>query len=902
MPLIEEEGQHAPDAKRDAVMRALKLASECSRVLIHAETEQIFFESICQVAVETGGYSFAWIGFAESDAASSISLRARWGNAGGYCDSLNLSWSDQPSEIGHAGQAMRTGAAIVNNNLRCNVEAVPSNAAAIQSGFRSSIALPLKIRHGTVGVFCAYSEVPFLFSAAETGLLEELANSLSYGVETIRTRLERKAALDALEKENEKNLALLRNASDGIHILNLDGNLIEASAAFCAMLGYSLDEMMGMHVSSWDASFTKTDLSKKIQLQLGTRTRSQFETTHRCKDGTIIDVEVSGAAVELGGKSVLFNSSRDITQRKQTEKRLREKQDQLVKSEAQYQGLIRNVRVAIVVHAPDTHIIFSNPRASELLGLSEDQMRGKVAIDSSWNFVDEQGASLPVELYPVNQVIAGLKPLEGLLLGVRFSGIAPVTWLLVNAFPEFDMDGSLKQVVVNFDDVTSRKLAEAKIHDMAFFDTLTRLPNRRLLMDRFQFALATSARSNEHGAILFIDVDRFKTVNDVLGHDFGDLLLVEVAQRIKSCVREIDTVARWGGDEFVVLLAETGEQIEDATKKAALIAAKIHGRLNWPYHLNDLEQHSSSSIGVAIFRGKDHPPDVVLRQADIAMYKAKNAGRNAVRFFNPEMQRALELHAALEADLRHAVPGQQLRLYYQIQVDSDQRPIGAEALARWIHPKRGIVSPLSFIPIAEESSLILDIGGWVLKTACDQLAQWKHSALASALTLSVNVSAQQFRQADFVDMLASLLREHDFDAARLKLELTESVVLTDIGDIVDKMHAVKALGVKLSMDDFGTGYSSLSSLKQLPLDELKIDQSFVRDIISDPNDAVMVKTIIDLGTNFGLRVIAEGVETTAQLGFLKRHGCMAYQGFLFSKPVPVAAFDALLLEFSGVTR
>lgn len=584
--------------------------------------------------------------------------------------------------------------------------------------------------------------------------------------------------------------------------------------------------------------------------------------------------------------------------RKQAERELRDNQQKLLKSEAQYQDLIRNVRIAIVVHTPDTRIVFSNPRASELLGLSEDQMRGKVAIDPAWHFVDEQDQRMPLKMYPVNQVIAAMKPIAALVLGVRFPDTARVTWLLVNAFPEVDSDGSLKHIVVNFDDITERKRAEAKIRHLAYFDALTRLPNRRLLMDRFQSALTVSSRSNRYGAILFIDMDRFKTVNDVLGHDFGDLLLIEVANRIRSCVREGDTVARWGGDEFVVLLIEIDEQMELASQITAEIAATLHTSLNQPYLLKSLEQHNSSSIGVALYRGDIYTPDVILRQADIAMYKAKNAGRNTVRFFNPEMQRALELHAALEADLRHAVPEQQLQLYYQLQVDSDQLPMGAEALVRWMHPARGLVSPITFIPIAEESSLILDIGGWVLKTACRQLAAWKQRASTRHLSLSVNVSAQQFRQADFVDTLAALLREHDIDTARLTLELTESVVLTDIGDIVLKMRAVKELGVKLSMDDFGTGYSSLSYLKQLPLDELKIDQSFVRDIISDPNDAIMVKTIIDLGTNFGLHVIAEGVETEDQLAFLRTHGCMTYQGFLFSEPVPIDLFEALLLQRS----
>lgn len=367
-----------------------------------------------------------------------------------------------------------------------------------------------------------------------------------------------------------------------------------------------------------------------------------------------------------------------------------------------------------------------------------------------------------------------------------------------------------------------------------------------------------------------------------------------MAKRIKSCAREVDTVARLGGDEFVVLLVEIDEHIEVASQKTALIAEKIRASLCVSYQLKGNAQHSSPSIGVSLYRGNEEHADVLLRQADMSMYQAKEAGRNALRFFNPAMQLAVETHAALEADLRHAVPDQQLHLYYQIQVDSDQRPLGAEALVRWIHPKRGMVSPMQFIPIAEESSLILDIGGWVLNTACRQLAVWTQVEQTRHLTMAVNVSAQQFRQPDFVEMLAAVLSRYNVEASRLKLELTESVVLNDVADVVTKMYALKALGVKLSMDDFGTGYSSLSYLKQLPLDQIKIDQSFVRDIITDPNDAVMVKTIIDLAKNFRLHVIAEGVETESQLDFLKLHGCMAYQGYLFGKPVPIEEFQNLL--------
>jgi diguanylate cyclase (GGDEF)-like protein len=526
-------------------------------------------------------------------------------------------------------------------------------------------------------------------------------------------------------------------------------------------------------------------------------------------------------------------------------------------------------------------------------------MQGQSQEAAGWVFVDEQGVPIAREHDPINRVRASGKPLEAMVYGVRGPDAQRTVWLLMNAFPEFHGDGTLKQIVVNFDDISPRKQAEEKIHHLAFFDALTALPNRRLLMDRLHAALAASARSSQHGALLFIDLDKFKTINDVLGHGVGDQMLIEVAARILGCVRESDTVARLGGDEFVVLMPDLGPDAEQASQRTAMVAEKIRAALSAPYQLKGNAHHSSPSIGVAMYLGSGESADALLRQADMAMYKAKDAGRNTLRFFSTAMQSAVETRAALEADLRHAVARGELRLLYQVQVDDAQRAIGAEALVRWVHPSRGTVSPMQFIPIAEESSLILAIGGWVLETACAQLARWEASAAYGQLSLAVNVNAQQFRQGDFVAIVAGLLARHRFAPARLKLELTESVVLSDVLEVVGTMHALRALGITLSMDDFGTGYSSLSYLKQLPLHQIKIDQSFVRDIITDPTDAVMVRTIIDLARNFGLHVIAEGVETEEQLAFLQRHGCNAYQGYLFSKPVPIEALETLLQAAYG---
>ncbi len=587
---------------------------------------------------------------------------------------------------------------------------------------------------------------------------------------------------------------------------------------------------------------------------------------------------------------VTFN----IDERRRHEELLEEQRQRVGDSERAHRELLRNLHTAIVVHAPDTSVVYSNPRAAELLGLSPEQMQGKLAYDRAWSFVNEQGEPLDPRDYPASRVCATGEPIEAEVFGVRRDETLRVVWLLVHVFPEFDADGALKQVVVNFDDISPRKQAEEKIHHLAFFDPLTGLPNRRLLMNRLQGAMASSARSRYYGAVLFIDLDKFKTINDVLGHGVGDQMLIQVGRRIVACVRESDTVARLGGDEFVVLLPELDAGVEGASHAAALVAEKIRQTLTAPFELKGNEHHSSPSIGASLFIGTDESADLLLRQADMAMYKAKDAGRNTLRFFSAAMQLAVETHAALEADLRHATVRGELCLHYQVQVDADARAVGAEALARWIHPTRGTVSPLHFIPIAEESSLILEIGNWVLASACAQLERWRRDPRLQHLTLAVNVSARQFHQPDFVPALAALLARHDFPTSRLKLELTESVVLGDVGEMVTRMLALRELGVGLSMDDFGTGYSSLSYLKQLPLDQIKIDQTFVRDITTDPTDAVMVKTIIDLARNFHLHVIAEGVETQAQLDFLQLHGCMAYQGYLFSKPVPIAAFEKML--------
>ncbi|KAF0204837.1 MAG: PAS/PAC sensor-containing diguanylate [Gallionellaceae bacterium] len=458
-----------------------------------------------------------------------------------------------------------------------------------------------------------------------------------------------------------------------------------------------------------------------------------------------------------------------------------------------------------------------------------------------------------------------------------------------------ELDGrSVFQATVR--DITERKQSEQQIHQLAFFDALTRLPNRRLLMDRLQQALAVSVRNGQLGAIMFLDLDHFKTLNDTKGHEIGDLLLIEVAARLLSCVRDGDTVARLGGDEFVLVLETLGSKGHEAATQAERVAEKIQAALGQPYQLKERSHHTTWSIGIVMFKGHKDSVEDLLKYADIAMYQAKTAGRDAIRFYDPETQSAIETRADMETELRLALENHQFQLYYQIQVDSSHRPLGAEVLLRWIHPERGLISPLQFIPLLEESGMIVPVGLWVLQAACAQLRTWQGSALTRDLTLAVNVSAKQFRQSDFVVRVQRALLESGAKPSHLKLELTESMVLENLENMIAKMRELKLLGLSFSLDDFGTGYSSLQYLKQLPLDQIKIDHSFVRDIAVDANDAAIVQAIIAMSDALALNVIAEGVETEEQYEFLDKHGCHAFQGFLFGKPLPLEQFEASLLE------
>ncbi len=601
-----------------------------------------------------------------------------------------------------------------------------------------------------------------------------------------------------------------------------------------------------------------------------------FEWRHQRPSGEIWDAEVHLMAFQHAGKTLLQFSLQDISERKRAEADLRVAATAFESQEG------------MVITDADMRILRINAACSAITGYAPDEVIGKTPRVFSSGRHD---AAFYRQLWDsINSTGAW----KGEIWNRRKNGEVYPEWANISAVK--GASGDVTHYVASFIDISLRKSAEDEIKHLAFYDPLTRLPNRRLLLDRLRHAVVAGARSDSAGALLFIDLDNFKNLNDTLGHDKGDLLLESVARRLSAAVREEDTVARLGGDEFVIMMEGLNLQPGEAAEQARVIAQKIVDGFREPHDLNGLRYACTASIGIGLFARDNDSVDELLKRADLAMYQAKAAGRNTLRFFDPQMQAMVMARAALEADLREGLKHNQMLLYYQPQVDLQNRISGAEALVRWQHPSRGLVSPLEFIPLAEETGLILALGHWVLESACKQLVVWAGQPATEHFTLAVNVSARQFHQPDFVEQVLAVLGATGARPQRLKLELTESLLVSNIEEVITKMLALKAKGVGFSLDDFGTGYSSLSYLKRMPLDQLKIDQSFVRDVLSDPNDAAIAKTIIALAQSLGLGVIAEGVETLAQRDFLAGSGCHAYQGYYISRPIPIEEFTQFVLQ------
>ena len=676
----------------------------------------------------------------------------------------------------------------------------------------------------------------------------------------------------------------LEQAAVGIVHATPEGHILRCNMEFAEIIGYPREEVRGLMfqeitpdddgvqaISSFQKLWTGATDALSLEIRLirkdGSLTRTRFTVSLlRDREGWPSHLL---AHVEAMGK---------VAEPQATE--AQQAVPQPIKENRYRSAFETSPDGVLIARSEDGKIVDANPAFLQIMHFNLEEVIGRTSVDLNM-WADDGDSRKVAEALQEEEVCRDLEVRLRRKKGEVF-------WAQLSAsFAEVEGEAC---VISYIRDVSEAKADEEKIRSLAFYDTLTGLPNRRLLWERLRQALISSVRSGSKHELLFVDLDGFKSLNDTLGHHIGDLLLQETARRIQNCVREVDTVARLGGDEFVIILEDLSQIPEIAAAQARTVGGKILGAIDQPFLLDGRECHTTSSMGITVFGNQNESTNEVLQQADIAMYQAKAAGRNAMFFFAPALQASVDARVALERDLRLAIRENQFALFYQPQLDRGLLT-GAEALLRWRHPSRGLVAPHEFVPLAEETGLIFPLGSWVLETACMQLAHWAERKAGEHLSIAVNVSAREFRQPKFVEHVLAALDRTGANPKNLKIELSENMFGENVEEVIAKMSKLKQHGVSFSLEDFGTGYSSMTYLKRLPLDQIKIDRTFVGEILKDPISSAVAQAIISFGKAMGLSVIAEGVETEEQRAFLAKLGCHSFQGYLFSHPLPLGEFN-----------
>jgi diguanylate cyclase (GGDEF)-like protein/PAS domain S-box-containing protein len=707
----------------------------------------------------------------------------------------------------------------------------------------------------------------------------------------VRDITENKRAELQLRESEQRYRTTFEQAAVGMVHASFDGKILRSNARFAEILGYTQEEIVGLTFQQLTAPENlPASVEAHEQVAGGVIPSAILEKRYIRKDGSLTWVKIALSTQRDSDERPLhfIVLVEDINALKEAGQHLAAATEAMRLSESRYRTVFHTTPESVAIeHLSDGRLIDVNRTFLEITGYRSDEIIGRSALKAGvWANDNDRNVLIEMLLHGAecHELEFQLRRKNGEIFWARMSASL------------IEIEGT--QCVLSFArDISEAKAAEDEIRNLAFYDSLTGLPNRRLLAERLRQTMAASTRSHRKGALLFIDLDGFKMLNDTLGHKTGDAMLQEVARRLTACVRDSDTVARWGGDEFVIILEELSEGPEDAASQAKIVAEKILAAIRRTYQLAGRDCVSASSIGITIFGDQRGSIDDVLQQADIAMYHAKAAGRNTLRFFAPALQSAINTRAAMEEDLREALKNRQFVLYIQPQVDSGQL-VGVETLLRWNHPTRGVLEPDQFIALAEETGLILPLGDWVLESACAQIASWVTRKETAHLTVAVNISARQLRQPEFVEHVLNVLYRTGANPRNLYLELTESMLVDNVEDLIAKMAVLKSHGLRFSLDDFGTGYSSLSYLKRLPLDQLKIDLVFVRDMLVDVTSGAIAQTVVSLSRVMGLSVIAEGVETEQQRAFLAALGCHSIQGYLVSRPLPLDTFDQWLVHFS----
>lgn len=737
-----------------------------------------------------------------------------------------------------------------------------------------------------------FRDVAVIFVTADASLDSEL-EGLQLGAEDYLTKpivvpILQARVKNVLERHRRcQDLGLsLSSAEQGLWEWQTTQELVKFNDNWAIPLGYARDEMRPcvmtwqhiVHPNDWPLLFAARDAYFNCVSGL-----FDPEIRMRQKDDTFVWMQLHGKGVEFDEQLrplKMMGTYMNISRRKHAELELRKRETQLA-------TMIASLQDAVLVLDQVGHITICHVPANSQLAFLEGALVG-----------EPYAGTLPPAL--VVQIDAAIN--EARAVGrtsqtefeLCLDDSRRYLHLTVNALAGSDLSPTGYLVVVH--DVTQRKQAEEEIRALAFFDPLTKLPNQRMLRDRLRLALAASVRNRRAGALMFLDIDNFRRMEQGQGHSVGDQLLLETARRIALCIDERGTVARLGGDKFLVLLENLGDNDREAANSVGRIGEEILACVNQPMRVVEGEYHLTPSIGIVIFDGQEHGEEVLLQQVELAMYSAKAAGGNQLKFFDPEMQTNALTYVALEQAIYKGLHGGHFFLLYQPQVDGGGRIVGAEALVRWRHPERGVLAPGHFIPLAEDTGLIVPLGQYIMEVACRQLYRWQHQPLTAHLSLAVNVSSRQFEKPTFVEEVELLVQTTAINPRYLKLEITESLLLGNTDSIILKMQRLRELGISLSMDDFGTGYSSLAYLKHLPLDQLKIDQTFVRNALSSRVDAAIIRSIMTLGNSLGISVIAEGVETAAEWHFLREEGCSNFQGYHFGRPCSVEDLEALLLR------
>jgi len=899
--------------------RALQMYSACNETLVRAQTENELLDHICRSIIDIGCYASAWIAFNFHDDLKTLRCAAYAIAGKNETPPLDYtrSWDINAMNAHEPIARCLFGAHPVFVDRIVDYPGSPEwKIAALRRGEASMACLPLMNNGATFGVLALCSADQRSIDDQELKLLRSLADDISFGIANLRAQEDRRRMQAAVI-----SIATGISASPSGNFfqtltLNLQETLGTRAAVICTLPSAEVMETGATTMAAVIDGEVATDFSFDLLRSpcapflgetqqitasgggvaeyadpsglfsayspLAPLWQSLFSA---CRidgpDGTPLGV-LFVLHHEDGGNPTLITSTLQIFASSAAAEMERRKADAHIRRQA---SLLDQARDAIILCDFAGNVRFWNKGAERNYGWRADEMLGRsmpAVLGDDGNQISNAFAAIRAKGEWIGEIIRNHKD------GSRV--ISECRWTLATSD-----GGDVDSILAIETDITRRKAAESEIEHLAFFDQLTGLPNRMMLMERLEHTI-----SNLHGhggALLFVDLDNFKDINDSFGHDIGDKMLIETGRRLAALVRKSDIVARSGSDEFVVILDHLSDDVHAAAEQAASVADKLLQALAQPFYFDSKEYVATCSIGIALFDDPDANVSEFVKRADLAMSQAKNAGRNNVCFFDPEIHAAVTARAMLEADFRASLKEQNFVLFYQPQLHQTGRLVGAEALIRWPHPKRGLVPPNEFIPLAEETNLIHPLGYWVLETAWRQLERWSKIPGAEDLVLAVNVSSRQFRHPDFVSRVIALISDQRADPRKLKLELTESLLLDDIDATVNKMQLLKEYGISFSLDDFGTGYSSLSYLKRLPLDQLKIDQSFIKDIQhDDSNDAAIAGTIIALGQSLSLNVIAEGVETHFQREFLAQNGCQVYQGYLFSRPLPVDKFEEFMQQ------